>query len=473
MSTAPAAPPEIRRTPISDLVARVRSVAAGDTAIAAPNGLAKAEARLAALASHGFETSRDRADTALLYAADAVAEMAIEASGPGIDGIDTLLATVVEVTGLSTDAAAVSIYMRASSSPRFHALAPRVAAKGHLRLLTALAPITDASVWVEDLGSVQCIAAVGSAAETRRFRNTAASTIAGHDALFADETRAQITGVAVERWGERVGAIVARTRPENRVRASVFLLECRAMFAPVLERDVLLDRSTFREQQLHLASERRLRRIGFDLHDGPLQDVAALAADLRLTRDQLSGALEGQLRTILLGRFDDLTGRLEELDRTLREFSHSLEASGAGANPVEDTLRRELEGFDRRSGINGRLEIRGSFDDLSPSQRIAIFRIVQEGLANVREHSGATHVTVALGRVADGVRLVVADDGAGFDVPQTVVASARRGRLGLVGMSERVRLLGGAFSLSSAPGEGTEIRVSLPEWRPAMTEVAV
>jgi signal transduction histidine kinase len=98
---------------------------------------------------------------------------------------------------------------------------------------------------------------------------------------------------------------------------------------------------------------------------------------------------------------------------------------------------------------------------------------VQEGLANVREHSGATHVTVALGRVADGVRLVVADDGAGFDVPQTVVASARRGRLGLVGMSERVRLLGGAFSLSSAPGEGTEIRVSLPEWRPAMTEVAV
>jgi signal transduction histidine kinase len=110
--------------------------------------------------------------------------------------------------------------------------------------------------------------------------------------------------------------------------------------------------------------------------------------------------------------------------------------------------------------------IEGTFDTLSASQRIAILRIVQESLANVREHAAATSVTVALEQLSDGVRLRVADDGAGFDVSQTVVAAARRGRLGLVGMSERVRLLGGSFSLTSTPSGGTEICVTLPSWEP-------
>jgi signal transduction histidine kinase len=242
--------------------------------------------------------------------------------------------------------------------------------------------------------------------------------------------------------------------------------------AQVLERDVLLDRSTSREQQLQLASERRLLRVGFDLHDGALQDVAALASDLRLAREQLSDSLTGRLRSILLGRFDDLGGRLAEIDQTLRELSHSLESSRIGTSPLPETLQQELEGFDRRSGINGSLTVSGCFEKLSPSQRIAIFRIAQEALANVREHSAASKVSVSLEQMIDGVRLAICDDGAGFDVSQTVVAAARRGRLGLVGMSERVRLLGGSFSLTSAPGAGTQVCVTLPSWDPIAAGVA-
>jgi signal transduction histidine kinase len=238
------------------------------------------------------------------------------------------------------------------------------------------------------------------------------------------------------------------------------------MLAPVLERDVLLDRSTSREQQLQQASERRLLRLGFDLHDGPLQDVAALASDMRLAREQLSDSLTGRLRAILLGRFDDLGARLEEIDKTLRELSHSLESSRVGSNPLPETLRRELAGFERQSGIEGSLTVSGTFDSMTPSQRIAIFRIAQESLANAREHSGATQVAISLEEMPDGVRLLVCDDGEGFDVSHTVVAAARRGRLGLVGMSERVRLLGGAFSISSSPGNGTDVCVTLPSWRP-------
>jgi two-component system, NarL family, sensor kinase len=64
------------------------------------------------------------------------------------------------------------------------------------------------------------------------------------------------------------------------------------------------------------------------------------------------------------------------------------------------------------------------------------------------------------------VLLRIADNGEGFDVAQTVVAAARRGRLGVVGMNERVRLLGGVFEIESEPGQGTTITAALPAWRP-------
>jgi signal transduction histidine kinase len=168
----------------------------------------------------------------------------------------------------------------------------------------------------------------------------------------------------------------------------------------------------------------------------------------------------------MLGRFDDLGGRLAEIDQTLRELSQSLESSSVGTASLPDTLRRELAVFDRRAGIEAAIEISGSFDSLSASQRIALFRIAQEGLANVREHSSATKVSVTLRELADGVRLAIVDDGDGFDVSHTVVSAARRGRLGLVGMSERVRLLGGSFSLTSSFGTGTQIVATLPSWDP-------
>jgi len=416
--------------------------------------------------AHSVASVRDLSDAAMLYAADALAASVVEEGASAIDDIDHLVATVAEVTELSIDNAAFSLYMRASASPQILNLPPRVAAEAHLRLLVGLAPVTDASLWVDELGGAECVAAVGDAAETRRCRHIAGQTIRGEHQPEDEDTRTQISGVPILRWGRPVAAVVARSRPEHRTRVSVFLLECRAMLAPVLERDVLLDRSTSREQQLQQASERRLLRLGFDLHDGPLQDVAALASDLRLAREQLSLSLSGRLRSILLGRFDDLGARLEDIDKTVRELSNSLESSRVGTNPLPDTLRRELAGFDRQSGIEGSLTVSGTFDSLSASQRIAIFRIAQESLANAREHSGATQVAVSLEQMPDGVRLLVCDDGEGFDVSQTVVAAAKRGRLGLIGMSERVRLLGGAFSISSSPGNGTDVCVTLPSWQP-------
>ena len=456
-------------TGLDDLLDRVRALASGDLSDRPlrSSPFAAAEARAKAITTAASPQFRDLADAAVMFAADALVTLVIEDGRAAVENCCPLVESVADVSGLSKEAAAFSLYLRAIASPSILALPPRVAAEVHLNLLFGLAPISDASLWVEELsGRVSQVASVAGHAATRRCRSIAIGTIAGSRAPAGGEDRAQIQGAAVKRWDRAVGALVARSRPEHRARASVFLVECAAMLAPVLERDLLLGRSASREQQLHQASERRLLRVGFDLHDGPLQDLAAFAADLRLARDQLSETLTGRVRSVMLGRFDDLSGRLAEIDQTLRELSQSLESSSVGTASLPDTLRRELAGFDRRAGIEATLEISGAFDALSASQRIALFRIAQEGLANVREHSSATVVSITLEELADGVRLVITDDGDGFDVSHTVVSAARRGRLGLVGMSERVRLLGGSFSLTSSFGTGTQIVVTLPSWDP-------
>jgi signal transduction histidine kinase len=96
-------------------------------------------------------------------------------------------------------------------------------------------------------------------------------------------------------------------------------------------------------------------------------------------------------------------------------------------------------------------------------------RIVQEALSNVLTHSEATEVEVDLRATDDGLDLRIADDGRGFDLRATAGAAARRGRLGIVGMTERVRLLGGVFTIESLPSVGTTVFVSIPAWRPLGT----
>jgi signal transduction histidine kinase len=452
---------------------RVRTLASGDVSKRPlePSLFAAAEARARAMTEALPVRARDLADAAATFAADALVTMVIKEGPRAVEDCKLLIDSVAEVSGLSPDAAAFSLYLRAIASASILSLSPRIATEVHLSLLCGLAPVSDASLWAEELsGRVSHIASVGTRTETRRSRCVALSTINGGREPARAEDRSQIHGVAIVRCDRAVGALVARSRPEHRARASVFLVECSAMLASVLERDLLLGRSASREQQLHLANERRLLRVGFDLHDGPLQEIAAFASDLRLARDQLSQTLTGPLRSTLLGRFDDLGGRLAEIDQTLRELSHSLESPGVGTAPLPDILRREVAAFERRAAIHATLDISGSFDAISASQRIALFRIVQEGLANAREHAAATNVSVLLEELADGVRLTITDNGDGFDVSRTVVAAARRGRLGLVGMSERVRLLGGSFSLTSSFRSGTRVVATLPSWGPVSSD---
>lgn len=218
------------------------------------------------------------------------------------------------------------------------------------------------------------------------------------------------------------------------------------------------------EPGLAEANERLLVRLGFDLHDGPLQQVYALAQDIRLLREQVVMLVGSEHHDPVVGRFADLESQLAELHQDLRDLAHSLEPRSLLQQPLPDAVERELAALSRRTGISTSLERDGSFDTLTASQRIALLRVLQEALSNVRQHSGAADVAVALRNGANGVCLEIRDDGHGFDPDAVQPDADGQSGIGVVGMRERLRLLGGRLEIDSAPNGPTVVRAALPRW---------
>ena len=227
------------------------------------------------------------------------------------------------------------------------------------------------------------------------------------------------------------------------------------------------------EPGLAAANERLLVRLGFDLHDGPLQQVYVLAQDVRLLREQVVMLVASEHREPVVGRFADLDSQLAELHQDLRDLAHSLEPRSLLQQPLPNAVARELAALHRRTGIATSIALDGSFEALSASQRIALLRVLQEALSNIRQHSGSREVSVTLHEDdLDGVRMEVRDDGHGFDPSAVVPDEDGQGGIGLAGMHERLRLLGGRLELESAPGGPTVVRALLPRWLPPATASA-
>jgi signal transduction histidine kinase len=272
------------------------------------------------------------------------------------------------------------------------------------------------------------------------------------------------------RWETPWASIVGRARLEHRKVAAVYLDEAAAAMSPVVEREVVLGRSAARERSLVRASERRLGRLAFDLHDGALQHIAAFGADLFMFRRQLGELLPAEGEAVGNARIDDLEARIWELDRVLRELAHSLEPGSLVRRPLPVVIDDEIAAFTERTGIQVQQRVTGDFTTMTVSQKIALVRVVQEALTNIREHANASNVRITISSRAGGVAARIEDDGAGFHVARTVLDSAKRGRLGLVGSSERIRLLGGKFDVRSKRGAGTTVTLTLPRWRPLGAE---
>lgn len=393
---------------------------------------------------------------ALDFLGDAVAAVTVEHRfEPG--EARAAVTAAAEQLELPPEAAAFAVFRRALASKDFAQLPPTVAAELALALLVELAPAAASSLWILDTGSTTCLAAHGKAPRSRRLREVARAALDGV-LVGSAQVRAQV----VERWDRPYAALVARGRGAESELLDDYLAEAATALAPILERSSLFDRRVQRERELVAAGERRLVRLGFDLHDGPLQEIIALANELQIASVQISAIVPEEHRQRVRGRFSDVHARLGALDESLREVAHSIRATTVVARPVVDALNSELRVLERATGIEGELEVDGELDSLSDSQKIVLFRVVQEALSNVRKHSGAARVSVGVRSTRNFVGLTVTDDGCGFD-PRRL----GHDRLGLSGISERVRLLGGVVEIETGRGAGTTVRATLPQWRPS------
>ncbi|HEV2643976.1 MAG TPA: ATP-binding protein [Candidatus Elarobacter sp.] len=206
--------------------------------------------------------------------------------------------------------------------------------------------------------------------------------------------------------------------------------------------------------------------MGYDLHDGALQEITALGHDLHFFREQLASDEAFERRRLLIGRVDDLVARLQSIDANLRNVATQSASHLLFDRPLALML---VEVAELAAGdVVVEFDIDHAFDELglTDSQRIVIVRVVQGALTNVARHSGATHASVTLRQDDDEVVLEVRDDGQGFDLDAAATLRAETGRLGIIAMRERALLLGGKLTIDSSPAQSTTILLRLPRWRP-------
>jgi signal transduction histidine kinase len=203
------------------------------------------------------------------------------------------------------------------------------------------------------------------------------------------------------------------------------------------------------------AREEERRRIGRELHDGPLQSLVLVGRTLDGIVDAptpaASASAVGEARDVV----DSAAGELRRLSRALRPSI----LDDLGLVPA---IRSEAAALARRTGIDARLSVAGGYRAASAETELMLLRVTQEALHNIERHADAGQAGVRLSFGAHCVRLVIRDDGRGPGTLPSAASLLGAGRLGVVGMEERARLAGGQFCLRPRRSGGTVVSVQVP-----------
>jgi signal transduction histidine kinase len=227
------------------------------------------------------------------------------------------------------------------------------------------------------------------------------------------------------------------------------------------------------EQLRHLSlrlmtlQDEERRHIARELHDTCGQTLAAMKMSIALIRQ-----LE-KTRPELQVLVDDLNALADEALQEVRTTSYLLHPPLLDEAGIASAARWFLEGFARRSGIDIQVDIPEKMERPDRNCELVLFRVLQESLTNVHRHSGASAASVRLQRDRDSLHLEIHDNGKG--IPQerlhNMHDSSNRTGVGIAGMRERVRELGGHLEVRSA-GAGTSVHVTLPASHPAHSAIS-
>jgi len=230
-----------------------------------------------------------------------------------------------------------------------------------------------------------------------------------------------------------------------------FLLNLVQLVGPAIYNVYLLHRLRRRAG----AAERA--RVARELHDGAVQSLIAVEMQVDVVRRQ------AEADRPIVGELGRIQGLLREEVLKLRELMQQMKAIDVDAQRLLGVLRDTVERFQRETGISARFVT--DLDDPDMPQRVCreLLRIVQEGLVNVRKHSGARHALVHLGSSEGKWNLTIEDDGKGFPfagrLNHDLMEEVGKGPMII---KERVGLIGGELTVESSPGKGTRLEITVP-----------
>jgi protein-histidine pros-kinase len=209
------------------------------------------------------------------------------------------------------------------------------------------------------------------------------------------------------------------------------------------------------------ALRRRLVRLAFDVHDGPMQNLTAVGYSVHELQRRLKASQAVDVDSVA-SDLDEIVAQLAGAERSLRTLISHLERANPEIDNLDEILDGEIDAFTRRCRAQLDVQAPANLPLDSHSQAVAIRSVLREALTNIAKHSGAQRVQIRIEAGPAGILLEIEDDGVGFD-PSVVRTDA----LGLVGMGQRVDLLGGDFDVLSRVGGPTVVTARFRRWRAA------
>jgi signal transduction histidine kinase len=209
-------------------------------------------------------------------------------------------------------------------------------------------------------------------------------------------------------------------------------------------------------RQLLDSQEQERQRIAAELHDSLGQSLLIIKNRSFLALDSFDDPETARAQV------EEISDASAHAIEEVREIAYNLRPYKMERFGLTKTLQAMCQQAERTSGIRFSVELK-NIDSLFPNEaELNLYRVVQESVNNILKHSRATEARLTIERDESEVRMKIEDNGQGFNAtPQASANEPRRGGFGLIGMAERVRLLGGQYMLDSAPGQGTTIAVKL------------
>jgi signal transduction histidine kinase len=204
---------------------------------------------------------------------------------------------------------------------------------------------------------------------------------------------------------------------------------------------------------LESAQEDEQMRISRELHDQLGQTLTAMKFDLTSLTDQI-----GKIDPELAHKGKDLLTQMNAMIKTVRRISTELRPGMLDDLGLFASIEWQVGEFEKRTGIHCRVDLPEEDQQLPHDQSLALFRILQEALTNVARYAGAKNVEISMADQGESLLFQIKDDGRGIR-PEEIYGARS---LGLLGMRERVKHIGGTFEISGIPEKGTSIKVTIP-----------